>query len=112
LPEVCKDVHIQLYADDVDIYTHAKNFEKASIILSSAMTNVQDWTGLILNTKKKKLCMMFSKRFVEMTHSNVFLGGEEIEVVKEFTYLGVTLTFKSHVKKLSNIVKFNLNNFR
>jgi len=28
LPEECKYVHIQLYADDVVIYTHAKNFEK------------------------------------------------------------------------------------
>lgn len=60
--------------------------------------------------------MMFAKQPVEMTHSKVFLRGEELAIVKEFTYLGVTLdsvlTFKSHVKKLSNIVKFNLKNFK
>ncbi len=56
--------------------------------------------------------MMFAKKTVEIKLSKVFLRGEELEVVKEFTYLGVALdsalTFKSHVKKLSKIVKFNL----
>ncbi len=106
LPGVCKDVNVQLYADDVVIFTHANNFEKASTTLTSAMTNIQEWltkSGLVLNTKKT-VCMMFAKQPVEMTHSKVFLRGEELDFVTEFTYLGVTLdsalTFKSHVKKL------------
>lgn len=34
LPGVCKDVNVQLYADDVVIFTHANNFEKASATLT------------------------------------------------------------------------------
>ena len=40
----------------------------------------------------------------------------ELDVVSEFKYLGVvldpTLCFKSHVKKVAQVVKFNLQNFR
>ncbi len=51
------------------------------------------------------------------SHSNVFLRGQELDLVNEFKYLGViydsVLTFKRHVKKLnSNKVKFNLQNFK
>lgn len=42
---------------------------------------------------------------------DVFLSGEELDVVHQFIYLGVNLdsilTLKSHIKKLSNIVKSN-----
>ena len=54
---------------------------------------------------------MFAKQLVEMKHSNVFQKGEELGIVKEIT-LDSSLTFKSHVKKLSNIVQFNLKNCR
>lgn len=36
------------------IFTHANNFKEALIILTSTMTNVQDWltkSDLLLNTK-------------------------------------------------------------
>ncbi len=39
----------------------------------------------------------------EIMRSNVFLNGEELEIVQNFKYLGVipdpTLSFKNHVKK-------------
>lgn len=40
LPGVCKNVNLQIYANDVVILTHANNCEKALITLISAMTNV------------------------------------------------------------------------
>ncbi len=54
LPGVCKDVNVQLYADDVVIFTHGNHFEKALTTLTSTMTNVWEWltkSGLLLNTK-------------------------------------------------------------
>ena len=60
--------------------------------------------------------MMFSKRPVKIEGSNVFLNGAEIELVPHFKYLGVildsNLTFKKHIKKVSNTVKFNLQNVK
>ncbi len=60
--------------------------------------------------------VFLSKKPVEAVSSNVFLGNEELELVKQFKYLGVildpTLTFKAHIKKVSNTIKFNLQNFK
>jgi len=59
---------------------------------------------------------MFSKRPVKIEGSNVFLNGAELELVPHFKYLGVildsNLNFKKHIKKISNTVKFNLQNFK
>ena len=118
LPDVCNSVHVQLYADDAVIFTHGKDYTEVSTILTSVLTRVQDWltdSCLLLNAKKT-VCMAFSKRPVQLQSSNVFLGGEELELVSEFKYLGVTLdptlTFKKHIKKVSNTINYNLQNFK
>lgn len=110
--------NVQMYADDCVMFTSAKSIQDASATLTSAMIHVQDWlkkSCLSLNTKKT-MGMMFTKSPVEVTHSNVFLGEAELDIVNEFKYLGVTLdstlTFKSHVKNVTNTVKFNIENFR
>ncbi len=47
--------------------------------------------------------MAFTKQNMKVSHSNVFLRGQELDIVNDFKYLGVTydstLTFKRHVKK-------------
>ena len=105
LPNVCNTVHVQMYADDAVILTHGKSYAEVSTVLTSVLTSVQDWltdSCLLLNAKKT-VCMTFSKRPVVLQSSNVFLCGEELELVSEFKYLGVmldsTLTFEKHVKK-------------
>ena len=109
-----------MYADDAVMLTHARNSQEASHILTSAMANVQDWltqSCLLLNTKKT-VCMFFTKRkpTIEIKQSNVFLNNVELSLVREFKYLGVTLdstlTFESHINKISNSVRYNLHNFR
>ncbi len=54
--------------------------------------------------------MAFTKQNMNVSHSNVFLRGQELDIVNDFKYLGVTydsiLTFKRHVKKVANKVKF------
>ncbi len=46
----------------------------------------------------------------------MFIGGEELELVTQFKYLGITLdanlTFKKHIKKVANTVRFRLENFK
>ena len=86
-------------------------------ILSSAMTPVSDWlqnSCLHLNTKKS-VCMFFSRQPAGGQQPCVFVNGERLDVVEKFKYLGVifdsNLTFKDHVKKISNVIKFNLANF-
>lgn len=45
----------------------------------------------------------------------MYFGDTELQLVKEFKYLGVlldyTLSFKSHIKMISRIIKFNVSNF-
>ncbi|KAJ0032802.1 hypothetical protein NQD34_002883 [Periophthalmus magnuspinnatus] len=64
LPNVCKSVKMQLYADDTVLYTHAKTKYEAATVLSGAMVPVSYWlhdSGLHLNTKKT-VCMFFSRQ--------------------------------------------------
>lgn len=60
--------------------------------------------------------MTFSKKNVNQSRSFVFLNGEELELVTQFKYLGVVLdsnlTFKKHIKKVTNTIKFNMQNFK
>lgn len=118
LPDVCNNVHFQMYADDAVILTYGKSYSEVSKTLTSVMSKVQDWltaSCLYLNTQKT-VCMAFSKRPVVLQNSNVFLKGEELSLVTEFKYLGVildpTLSSKKHVKRVIKTVKFNLSNFR
>lgn len=68
------------------------------------------------NAKHQQNCMYFSKIPLKLTRSNVFMNGVELDLVSEFKYLGVvldsTLSFKNHVKKVVQVIKFNLQNFR
>lgn len=121
LPDFCLNVDVQLYVDDTVIFTKAKNPDEAARVLSTALTHIQTWftrSCLILNAKKKKKHLFLSKQSTttKLSHSGVFLGTEELEVVNEFKYLGVIidskLSFINHVKMLSKKIKFHLHNFK
>ncbi len=61
-PDVCPDVHIQMYADDTVIYVHDKTKEQVAHKLSIAMTKILDWFTqccLTLNVQKSA-CMYFN----------------------------------------------------
>ena len=117
LPSVCPTVSIQMYADDTVLYTHAKNKQLAADRLNEAMVHVSDWlrsSCLHLNTNKT-VCMFFSRNST-LPDPDIVVNGNSIQVVSEFKYLGITLdshlTFKKHVKRVTNTIKFNLANFR
>ncbi len=116
--DICDGFQAQLYADDAVIFAPAKSTEEAAQTLSAAMVHVQEWlikSCLSLNVKQT-VCMMFTKQPVKIESSGVFLGGEELVLVTEFKYLGVildpTLSFRKHIKKVCNSVKYGLANFR
>ena len=60
--------------------------------------------------------MLFSRQPTAGQQPSVMVGGERLEVVEYFKYLGVifdsNLNFKQHVKKVKNTIKFNLSNFQ
>lgn len=107
-----------MYADDVVIISHGKTPKEAAQVLTTVLTRIQAWLldSCLLVDTKKKVCMLFSKKPVEAGRSNVFLGREELELVKQFNYLGVTLDpnlkFKIHIRKDANTIKFSLQNFK
>lgn len=61
-------------------------------------------------------CNTLIEQLPTRSRSSVFLGEEELELVAQFKYLGVildsNLTFKKHIQKVSNTIKFNLQNYK
>ncbi len=60
--------------------------------------------------------MFFSKSKSCCAKPDVVIDGDRQQVVSDFKYLGIyidsNLTFRSHIKKVCNKIKFNLANFR
>ena len=118
LPSVCDEVGTLMYADDTVLYTSGKDPEQVAAKLSLAMEKVTQWlqySRLTLNTDKT-VTMFFSNKQRKMALPNIYVNGQLIKNVNEFKYLGVTLdstlTFKSHIKKMSQKLKYNLLNFK
>lgn len=82
-----------MYADDVVIFTQAKNVQEAADTVSAASSSVHCWFAnycLLLSTKNM-VYMYFSQCHLEVTRSSIFLNGVELDVITEFKYLGVIL---------------------
>ena len=60
--------------------------------------------------------MFFTKRATEATEPDGYVSGEKLQVVSDFKYLAIildsNLSFKKHVKKVIQITKFYMANFR
>ena len=107
-----------MYADDTVIFVKGKDHSEAAAQLTKVMVNVTNWLNncyLQLNSSKT-VAMFFAKTNKSYTEPDVFISGQRIQTVNEYKYLGImldsNLTFKHHVKKVSNILKFTLANFR
>ncbi|XP_062549913.1 uncharacterized protein LOC134214591 [Armigeres subalbatus] len=85
-----KSVQLFGFADDIDIM--ARNFERmeeAYIRLKSEAKRI----GLVINTSKTKYIIGRGSREANVSHPpRVSIGGDEIEVVEEFVYLGSLVT--------------------
>ncbi len=119
LPSVCPDVSVQMYANDTVVYVHGSNVSQVAEKITNSMVYITAWlkhSCLQLNTSKT-VAMFFTKYNTNFSvEPDVFVSGERLQIVSEYKYLGVLidskLSFKSHVKRVCNRIKFNLNNFR
>jgi len=93
LPQQCEGKQVQMYADDTIIFTQARTAELTAEKLKAAMERNTQWleqSCLSLNIGKTK-GMFFSKTNVQSPNVDIFINGEKIEIVNEFSYLGVIL---------------------
>lgn len=77
-----------LYADDIAILSESEDMMQ--IMLNRTHDYCQKW-DLQVNTSKTKT-MIFSKKFRKNPKKKFFIDRERIEIVKNFKYLGITIT--------------------
>uniref|UniRef100_A0A3B3CCL8 Reverse transcriptase domain-containing protein n=1 Tax=Oryzias melastigma TaxID=30732 RepID=A0A3B3CCL8_ORYME len=119
LPSVCSDVDIQMYADDTVVYVHGSDAASVAKKLTNALENISLWlqsASLTLNLNKT-VAMYFTKtKKQKSSFPCIYINKCQIKTVDEFKYLGVILdtnfSFKKHVKKVSNTIKYSLSVFR
>jgi len=118
LPSACENCDILMYADDTVIFTHGKTATEVAIKLTDVLVKVTSWLNqccLQLNVSKT-VCMFFSKGSHIDAEQDISISGHRLKVVSEYKYLGLhldsNLTFKTHIKRVCNKVKFSLVNFR
>lgn len=114
LPSLCKNCDTLMYAV---ILAYGKSAEEVASKLTEAMSSISIWleqSCLQLNISKT-VTMFFSKNNTNI-EPEIFVSGERLQVVTEYKYLGLyidsNLNFKTHIKKVSNRIKFSLANFR
>lgn len=117
LPSLCKNCDTLMYADDTVILAYGKSAEEVASKLTEAVSWISIWleqSCLQLNISKT-VTMFFSKNNINI-EPEIFISGERLQVVTEYKYLGLyidsNLNFKTHIKKVSNRIKFSLANFR
>ena len=103
--------HMYAYADDLVIVSTKNSIRNCQKSLNSLKTTT-DTLGLKFSTTKTK-AMCFQRN---TPMSQLMLGGEAIEWVSEFKYLGVVidknLSFNSHMKYTTKKVQSRLNAMR
>lgn len=105
-----------MYANDTVIYYSNTNQSTIIKTLQDDLDNVVRWLEngrLILNQSKTK-CMLFGtyQKLATQTDFNIKIGGNVIDKVQKFLYLGVTLdenpSWKDHVTTISDKVSRRL----
>ena len=116
LPNVCPDVHTQMYADDTAIFYHGKDPGEVAVALSKAMNSISAWltkNELSLNVDKT-VAIYFGKKDLP-NPPPITVEGSTLNTVSSVKYLGVhfdsTLKFKTHIQKLSKTMNMTLRTF-
>lgn len=97
LPMQLRFMHIQMYADDVQLFIGCKlsKIDECISNVNSDLLNVYEWAtanGLRLNSSKSK-CIQISRIAIgSPAHLNVFLGSSKIDMVPTAKNLGLTFT--------------------
>ena len=118
LPLFLKKVNIDLYADDINLYSEGVSVKKIENTLSKDIQVFEKWcynNKLKVNIKKSKSLLICTKqRRLKLGNPELKLklNNEHVECVKEHTILGLVvdndLTWSSHInllcRKLSTII--------
>jgi len=92
--EIYLRLYVLLYADDTIVM--AESAEQLQLALNAVYNYCNDWK-LTVNTQKTQI-VIFSKRRVENYPAFLF-GHATIDVVDDYTYLGVTFSFNGKYDK-------------
>ena len=99
-------VQVYEYADDIAISVTSPDLQDATRLIQAAITEIENWTiawQLSLNPSKTK-AMCFTKKRIQEDLPTLRLQNTEIEWMKKFKYLGLTLDaptllWKDHVEE-------------
>ena len=102
------DSRINLYADDTALYVVSDTLIELILTLREELSVVEQWLAankLTLNASKTKIMLFGTKRKLNnIGNFNITMGGEILERVENFKYLGIVLdqhlTFSEHINKL------------
>ena len=106
---------MQIYADDITIYSEASTLQEAEYHLQEATNKLANWTkdwGLHINNKKRTLMCFTRKRLPSLP--NITMDDTSIPLKKEYTFLGLrldspTLTWSKHIDYLRISCSHRLN---
>ena len=94
LPNIVKHRHVIMYADDVILFHSGKSKNAVEEALQRDLDNIAQWStlnGLTISIQKTKAMMFCPPRLTEPDDLILSIGGEPIECVKSFKYLGLWL---------------------
>jgi hypothetical protein len=99
-----KDTNTVIFADDTTIVEKAMTIESLALKLNSTLSKILDWSNynkLSLNNNKSKWMLITNR---EIHIPNIFIGGQLVERVDTFKYLGLhidsNLKYRSHLNYL------------
>jgi hypothetical protein len=98
-------VKIRLFADDTLLYVECNNVNDGIDKINHDLVNIMDWlnyNSLALNVKKTK-AMIISRKDVR-AEKQIKVDNDQIEIVNEFSYLGVLIDSKLSFINYSNYI--------
>ena len=117
LSNVVQNAHINIYADDVVIYSSHSNIQILNDTMQSNLTRVFNWytnNKLTLSVDKCSTMLINDKTNDDVDKLTIHLGKDKLEQVSVMKYLGLyiddDLKWEAHVSNLTT--KVNINNSR
>lgn len=98
---------LNLFADDSCISVSNKGLSKICVVLNHDLKLFSEWcvaNRLTVNVKKTKAVVFWKNKNSIASLDKIYLNGQVVETVTDYTYLGFTLddklTFYNHAKKM------------